>query len=286
MAELDPIDNDVASFFDSGGNLPESLTPQPAVEPPAPPPAQPVAAPPAPPAEDPSLGILRTQLGQLQNYSAQLERSIQEMQKQQAPADPPPDADTDPLGHMMHEVAEVKKLMAEMTGKMQQQEAMGMQQQQLQAFVSEVQGLTTQFMQKVPDYAQAYNYLRGIRMQDMKDMGLNDASAKEALLREELSVAATAMGQGRVPAQMIYEIAKRYGYRAQAAPATPTARMDALQKGAAAAPSGITPSAPPIDLSIDAVKDMSSDQMDRLVENDDLWHKTVGGTTGGNSIFH
>lgn len=296
---LDPLEQDIESFFNSGGDLPASLTPEPPVEPPAatpPAPAVPVAAPqpspgaagtpPAMPAEDPSILALRTQLGQLQGYSAQLERAIQEMQKAPpAPTVAPPDPETDPLGHMMHELAETKKMLAQLTERMSQQDQTTAQGQQLQNFVSEVQGMTTAFMAKQADYGQAYNYLRTVRTQDMRDLGVPENQIKEMLLKEELAVASSALKQGMNPAQLVYNIAKRYGYQT-AAPVQPAQQMAALQKGVAAAPTQVDKGGAPVNISLDTVKDMSGDQLDKLVESNDLWHKVIGGSPEGDSIFH
>lgn len=286
---MDPLDKDVEDFFNSGGEVPENLQPEitlPTPEPPVQAAAVPPAAAQSIPVEDPALLALRAQLGQLQGYSAQLERSIQDMQKAPpAQVSTPPDPETDPLGHMMHELAETKKMLAQLTGRMAEQDQVSAQTQQLQGFVGSVQNMTTAFMAKQPDYANAYAHLRSVRTQDMRELGVPENQINDMLLKEELAVASSAIRQGMNPAQMVYNIAKRYGYQAPATlPAT--AKMDALKKGAAAAPTQVDKSGTHVDLTIDSVKDMTADQLDKLVESNDLWHKVVGGSSGGNSIFH
>lgn len=301
MPEPFELDKEVEDFFSQAGSVhstpevpdPALAAPVPAAPevPPTPAPAAPaVAAPPAPPApvEDPSLAALRTQIGQLQQYGAQLERTLQTLQQPPAPpAEPPPNPETDPLGHVMHELGETKKMLAQLTERFVQQDTASAQSNDLRNFVDGVQGMTTQFMQTKADYGDAYQYLRNVRSQDMKDLGVPQAKIPEMLLKEELAVAARAIQQGMNPAQMVYNIATRYGYRpATPPPPPPAVKMDALQKGQAAAPTPVEPAATGPALTLDSVKDMTSDQLDKLVDSNDLWAKVVGGKPEGNSIFH
>lgn len=297
------FDAEIARFFETGeltGGLAAEATPQideptptdpaPAVQPQLqPPPQQQQQV-----AEDPNLVMLRNQLGQLQNYSQNLERVIHQLQQagvQQQPQQQEqiPDRDTDPLGYTMYELAEVKKMLSGITGQMQQQQEYQNQATQLQNFVVNARQQGEAFINATPDFPQAYAYLRNIRVSDMRDMGLNQQQIKEALVREELQVTVQAMRSGQNPAQFLYNIAKRYGYQqapAQAAQPTPEERLAKIQQAAATTTQRIQPSGSPVDLSLDAVKGMASDQLDKLVEADDLWHKVVGGKAAGDSIFH
>lgn len=296
MADPFDLDKDVEDFFNNANsvtNTPE--VPDPAITAPAPEPAlaappatAPVPATPSAPAEDPAMMALRAQLGQLQNYSAQLERNMQTLAKPPAaPAVAPPDPETDPLGHMMHELAETKKMLQQVTERMSQQDQASSQSNELRGFVENVQGMTTAFMTKQADYGQAYNYLRSVRAQDMKDLGVPPQQIPDMLLKEELAVAANAIKQGMNPAQMVYNIATRYGYRPAAPAATPpAAKIANLQKGTQAAPTPVEPAATGVTLTLEGIKDMTTDQLDKLVDSNDLWHKVIGGKSGGDSIFH
>lgn len=246
------------------------------------------------PAVDQTMLYMRNQLSALQQHSARLEQTLKQMQEQaqQTPGVKPPDPETDPLGHTMYELAEVKKMITALNQNIQLQDQAAKQMDSLQNFVSAAQEQGQAFAEKTPDFDQAYQYIRNVRIQDMRDMGLNDAEIKESLFREELQVSSHAMQNGINPAEFIYRIAQRYGYRPTAVPPqqqqqqNPADRMAALQRGMQAAPPAIPPAGAPVDLTIDAVKDMAGDQLDRLVENDELWQKTIGGRPGGDSIFH
>lgn len=241
------------------------------------------------PLVDQNMVALRSQMARLQQYSNQLEQAIRDLKSGQTPQVQAPDPETDPLGHTMHELAEVKKMLAQVTEQMQGQAQMDQQTAALHNFTSAAQEAGQQFIDRTPDFHQAYDYIRNVRMQDMRDMGMTDSQAKEALLREEIGVSVQAMNNGQNPAEFIYRIAQRYGYRPQVMPQqvqTPAARMDALQRGQQAAPPNIQAASPAADLSVAALGSMGGDQLDRLVESDDLWHKVVGGKPTGDSIFH
>ncbi|QGH72707.1 MAG: hypothetical protein [Podoviridae sp. ctQNx1] len=302
--ELDPLDPEIAKFFETG-----ELTGELAAEQAAPvddtlqqlqqqqitqpaPVQQPVQQQVQQPYEDPNLVTLRSQLGQLQNYSASLERAIQQLQQagvqqtQQQQQAAIPDPDTDPLGYTMYELAEVKKMMAQMMNHTQVQHETQTQLNQLSNFVHDARQQSEAFAKTVPDFGQAYSYIRNIRVSDLRDMGLNEAQIKEALVKEELTIASQAMRNGQNPAQFIYNIAKRYGYQPAAQPQPAADRLAALQKGVSTTSQHVQAAAAATNLSMDAVKSMASDQLDKLVEADDLWHKVVGGKPSGDSIFH
>lgn len=286
--------NDLDAFFSSGGNLPDSLqqqatpaTPEPAVQQAAQPVQQEVK-PEAPAQPDPAYAALQAQVNQLQQYGQSLERAVADLMKgpQAKPDTPtPPDPDTDPIGHLMHQQAETAKMLKQVADRLGQNDATQAHKANLEAFVGQVKDMTAEYVKTNPEYANAYNHLRAIRTQDMRDMGVPEGQIKEMLLREELAVASRALQMGKHPAALLFDVAKRYGFVPKP-PAAPTKQMENLQKGQQAAPPQIPPAGPTPDLTLEAVKGMNGEQMDKLVESDELWHKVVGGKPQGNSIFH
>jgi hypothetical protein len=72
-------------------------------------------------------------------------------------------------------------------------------------------------------------------------------------------------------------MAKRYGYVPKAAAQNGQAKVEAIL-AAQAADKNPAPGAPPAaDISVDSLKDMSSNDLNKVVMNDAQWAKLVGG---------
>lgn len=263
--------------------------PAPAPAAPAPAPAAPTGAAPAQPSDDPT-EILRQNLAATQQQAAMLEGQLravlaqQQAQAQRANEPPPPDPSTDPIGHMMHQMSELQKqVLAIQMGvhNSTQQQQMAAQ---LQAFQQNVVRLREQFAAATPDYDAALNHIRNVRINDLRMFGLTDAQIAQQISQEEWGVAEAAISAGRNPAAVIYDMAKRHGYTPAAAapgaaPAVPkpaavsVADIQRAQAAAHSLPAG-APAAP--DLSIEALRNASEADLNKLVMDPAAWNKIAG----------
>lgn len=282
-------------FFETGDITDLGLTPAPAPEPapapapepaPAPAPAPTSAPEPAPaPVPAPSAAEdLQRILSVEQERRAQLEASITRLQKQieEATKPPPPaepDPTKDPLGAMMHKLQRITQEVESLKTGMVQQTQEQAQATQFQQFVQQLQVVRDEFAKQNPDFHDAYKHLRQSRTEDLRDVGVPEAEIQRALLQDELALSQNAIQQGKNPAAVIYGMAKRYGYKPQAAapaPAAPVDRIAALAKGVA------SDVAPPKagaagELTLDGLKDAGDADLDKLVQDEQTWRRIVGG---------
>lgn len=296
-----PLDNILSpeemKFFETGGELQPGMQPEPTpvVEPPAPaqvvaPPVAatpPIVEPPTDPTPDPTIAqqaqiseMLRQQLADANARVATIEANLQQLQQApKTPEEPAPDPATDPLGAMMHQLATVNKTVAALQEQLQAQQNQQQQLTQFQQFQAQVGTLRDQFVKTHADFPDAYSHIRNVRIADLKSFGMTEDAIQKALFQEEATLAQQAIRQGKNPAEVVYEMARRHGYVAKAtptaAPATPDAKLQSVQAAQAAAKN--LPSTPQLeDITLDGLKAASDADLTKLVNDDKMWAKITG----------
>lgn len=277
-------------FFETG-ELQPGMTPASPPEPPTPEvqAAQTQQTSPAPPAADPStppavtveaIEILRQSLEEAQRRAGHLEARLEQLNSKppEVPDPPAPDPNTDPLGAMMHQLATVNKTVAQLQAQLVQQQQQSQQLTEFQRFQQQVHTLRNEFVKTTPDFDAAYAHVRDARVADLKMLGYTEDKIQRQLFEEEATLAQNAIKQGRNPAQVVYEMAKRHGYTAKpgtAAPTPPDNKLASIQQAQAAAKS--LPSTPQLEeITLDGLKAASDSDLNKLVTDDKLWSKIVG----------
>lgn len=305
MADLTP---DEIAFF-ATGELPAALQGEadaaaaaaaaPAVAEPAP--AAPaaataVAAPaettaPAAPA-DTTTALLERFMAEERAQRTTLETKLAELQTQLAerakPAEPEaPDEGDDPLGAMLHTLKAVNTQVQALETRLTTEQQNNLLKQQFEQFTNSVRATKEAFEATTPDFKDAYAHIRAIRTADLQMAGAPEADIPKILLQDELQIAQNAIQRGKNPAEEMYNMAKRYGYAAKAAPAiapdaaTKIAALKAGMEAAKTIPAAGTES----ELTLAGLKDASNADLNKLVQNDDMWEKVVGGASRGPDIF-
>lgn len=190
-----------------------------------------------------------------------------------------PDKATDPLGYLDHRIKEVANAIEAM-GKAQQKTVQETEQQtQFRQFVDTVNSKVAEFKQGTTDYDDAYKHLVSLRINDYTKMGYTADAARQLVGQEEARLAATALEEGKNPAQVAYDLAKSHGYvpKVKSAPIVPPeSKLDSIKKGLET--TGAERGAPPPRYSTDAIKDMSNAQLTDAVENH--WEEMFGKSKG------
>ena len=291
---MDGLTPEEIAFFETGDASTLGLSAPPAPEPAPALEVAPLVVAPAP-VEAPTPAVpgpaatpdLAAQLAAESAARAQLQRAIDALNaKVEAaipPAPPPPaapDPATDPLGALMYKVNGIETALAQIQQSSQQTAQMTEQQRGLLDFKNQMNTLKTEFVKTTPDFDEAYGHLRAQRAADLADVGVPQDQIAMALMQDEIAVAQNAVRQGKNPAQVIYGMAKRYGYTPKAAaPAAPTPQEKVAQlaagQQAAAAPQRGAPVAEQLTLS--SLKDASDADLTRVASDDKAWRSIMGG---------
>jgi len=300
MSDFQELPPEYKEFFDTGV-LPASLAQQ--ATPPVPDEPQTVDAPtgsettttnPASPSSldatppepqtpnMPDLSVYERLIEAQQAREAELRQQVKAMQEQMAKltAAPAPDPTTDPLGYLNHQMKTIQDQINAMQTQTQTQQQTQQQQQDVQQFVNTLNGQIAAFKSTHTDYDAAYKHVVDMRMQDYRDMGLTDLQGRQMLGNEERTIAMQAMQQGKNPAEVVYKMAQRMGYKAAAA--TPTAtKLDTIRKGQEAAKTveaGARATAPTGEITRETLENASDAELTKLVSND--WEKIFGKSKG------
>jgi hypothetical protein len=200
-----------------------------------------------------------------------------------------PDAETDPIGHMMYQLSKVNSQVAELQTKLTQEQQNANLKREFEQFTTHVRAIRDEFTKTTPDFPAAYEYIRNLRSADLVAMGTPRTEVQRALLQDELRLAQSALQHNKNPAAEMYEMAKRYGYKATAAakPAeTPDQKVTRLSNGQFASKAPARAAAPTADLTLEGLSEASNADLNNIVQDPNAWAKIVGGKPGGNDIFH
>lgn len=134
--------------------------------------------------------------------------------QEQAPK--PPDPEEDPLGHVQHQIKTVTEQQKATQDQIKQQEEVTRNQQ----FAFHVKTLEDNFRTQAKDYDAAFSFLNEFKRQELAEFGVTDqAIIDRELQTASVNIARVALQQGKNPAEVVYNLAKRYGYQAPKAEA-------------------------------------------------------------------
>jgi len=128
--------------------------------------------------------------------------------------DPEPDRAADPAGHQAWQMRQYQRAL---TGLYQQQQAAA------QAAALQHQGtiawrLEQEYAQNGhPDYYDRVKYIKARRARELELMGITDEAERARIVNQDSqSLVATALRQGRNPAEVAYRLAEEWGYKSAA----------------------------------------------------------------------
>lgn len=209
---------------------------------------------------------------------------------------PPPDVNTDPVGHFQAELAARDAKIAQFEAWQRQQQQVMQEQQIIGQIRTRAVAAEEEFAKSTPDYREAADYVQMVRNAQLSALGFRDPAARQQQIAfEALNMAAGAEQRGENPAQLIYEMAKASGWKPKAAATngaagTPAAaaaptpdpaaakKLETVAKGQAVNASlgklnG--QSAPTGELTLDRAANMSDEEFASI--KPETWRKLMGG---------
>lgn len=233
---------------------------------------------PAPPVPT-SNPYLERLLAERDASEAALKKQIEDMQGKltKLTETPPPDKATDPLGFMTHQLESLTKQLADMQNGTAETRAQTEQAQQQQAVMNHLNSQVQAFEKEHTDYPDAYKHLVSMRMQDFKDLGLDDKQCTQAMENEARGIMQRALATGKNPAELAYGMAKRYGFvpKPAATVANVDNKLETIKKGMETQ-TEVQRTTPPSakDITVDNLKNMSDRELSKVVEKD--WESLFG----------
>lgn len=142
------------------------------------------------------------------------------------------DDDDDPITDINGLKALVKQFVARERSQREQEQATTQQQRALQSVLSTMEEHEADFAADHPDYHDAAKHYRAERESELEELGYAGSDLKRALANDLLGVVKTALGAGRDPAEAIYKLANKRGFKSGAKEAA--GKLDKIAESAQA----------------------------------------------------
>lgn len=186
----------------------------------------------------------------------------------------PPDPNEDPLGYQSWKTGKIEKELESEKGRLTEQSKKLEQQVEDLRLRTQIDSMERNFQSKNPDYDEALQFLVKIQSETLEDLEVDEVE-RQAQVRQGLSsVVQQALAKGKNPAEAVYKMAQRLGFK-KTEP-TPTARMEDIEKGVKASSSlGSAGGKSIAPLTAEALADMSEEDFNKLNYGD--FKKAMGG---------
>lgn len=191
---------------------------------------------------------------------------LAELAKKFTPAEPkPPDQNDDPVGALAHKSDRIDQRLEAWEKREQEREQRDAQTRQ-QADIERNWSMAAQsFAQKQPDFPQAYEHLFRNAMEEFEEAGYDQQTAGQLVQGYWKDIVARAQRDGVNPAERMYNLAKRRGYKA----ATPQDKIETIANGTkATSPLASASGKAPSKLTMEAIAEMKQEDFDKLSEAD------------------
>lgn len=140
-----------------------------------------------------------------------------------AAADPFAEADIDPEEDVFAALKQAQRRNAALIKRMQDGDTQAAAQKELTTVKTTYQEDAKAFLQKTPDFKEAYPYLINSLHRELELMGVSDKAQRDAAIaQQESELVKRALKEKMSPAELIYSIATTRGFKAGAPGAAPT----------------------------------------------------------------
>lgn len=176
---------------------------------------------------------------ELQQRLARMEERFREfMAAKEAPTaapDPAGEAD-DPIAGLKAAHDRTSQTVEQIRAALAQRQLAELREAAQAQFAARYHEAVRDFAQRVPDFADAYKHACADRDAELTELGYADpALRRQIIAAEESAIVGRAMQDGADPAERIYKLAQRRGYRGVPAEGDAAAKLAAAARGQAAA---------------------------------------------------
>lgn len=128
----------------------------------------------------------------------------------------PPDPNEDPLGYTTFQINEQKAKISEFENWKRQQTELYETQRQQQEIITQVANTEQEFAKSNQDYWDAASFLKDVRTKELAIYGIVDPQVvSREIAQNTFALSQYAIKQGKSPAEIVYNLAKQYGYKAK-----------------------------------------------------------------------
>lgn len=218
-----------------------------------------------------------------------LKRFIDGLSKQ-AEAQAVPKYEEDAAGHLKHETEALKKqnadlikAISEVNAKLAAGEKAAKDSSDLQKFAAAVRAREVAYAKEHPDYDQAAEFVAQVWRDEFAEAGIDEENIAGSVFQKSLAITQQATAKGKDPAEVIYKIAQRYGWKTPEAKDKDAqkekkqdgdSKLQALAKGLEAAKKAGGGDGPD-DATFASLAGMDDEAIDKLVSDPNWWAKNI-----------
>lgn len=228
---------------------------------------------------------LRKELDGMKALLADGDKKLRELIEKAEKKAEAPKFEDDPAGNLKHENAELKKALEEVRSKLEKQDQAAANVGKLNEFKNTVDAKEASFAKEHPDYWDAAKHLQEAWKDEFVEAGWEESEIPRMVMQKALGITGKAVAAGKDPAQTIYNLAKRVGFKAPKAEEKKEekkvdkkeeaeTKLKNIAKGQELA-KGAGGGTGPDDSTLASLAGMDDEQLDRLVEDKDWWNKNI-----------
>lgn len=193
-----------------------------------------------------------------------------------------PKFEDDPAANLKAENEALKKQIGAITDKLAKQDEAADGQNKMQSHATAVSAAERAFAKTEPAYFKASDFVAEVWRDEFLEAGFPEKEIPKLVFGKALAVTHQATQAGRDPAATIWNIAKRYGFKAEAPKDEPKkeeakdgeSKLQQIKAGVEAGKSAGGGSGPD-DLSLASLATMDDEAIDKLVADKDWWAKNI-----------
>jgi hypothetical protein len=193
-------------------------------------------------------------------------KRLEEIAKKFAPQEKVPDETEDPVGAITHETRQTREALEALRKEREEEKKQTTAQRQQQAFMQRFDHSARTFASKQPDFVQAQEHLFKDYIAEAQEAGATEEEATQEAWRQWGAIVNRAFEYEQNPAERIYSLAKRRGYKGAS---NTQEKIETIANGAkATSPLSGASGKAPSRLTAEAIAEMKQEDFDRLSDAD------------------
>lgn len=211
-----------------------------------------------------------------QEASERFAKLEQRLQSLAAPPKQVPKFEESPLENLKATSEESQSQLQEVRKQLEAYTQQGETSRQEQLVRQQTQVAEQEFTKASPDYVDAVAHLQKVIDSNLQVMGYDDPAARAQILQQQaLGLAQQALKSGKNPAELVYSMAKNYGYQPKKVEAKEETKIEQIKKGQESSQSLGSGGKADIPLTLKSLEAMDDDDFAALVEDDKRWNKLI-----------
>lgn len=219
----------------------------------------------------------REQLKKVEQEAAERFAKLeQRLQILQSPPKQVPKFEESPLENLKATAEESQSQLKEVQKQLETFNQQGEISRQEQLVRHHTQVAEQEFSKSTPDYVEAVAHLQRVIDNNLQVMGIESPVERANIIQQQaLGLAQQSLKSGKNPAEIVYQMAKNYGYAPKKLETKEETKIEQIKKGQESSQSLGSSGKAEQPLTLKSLEAMDDEDFDALVQNDKMWKKLI-----------